>query len=601
MHPHSRYQDLLGSERPEYFQESHECESPAPYWRGHEMFPCIDPQLHSLRMGDTHNNAHYPGSIDAHRFLTAYDPIAHGFSPPYQRHESESVLFQLGVLNPWNDNFDECRHLRYLSPTDPWGNTLSSTESSVSDYTLSPDVVRRSHDFPFPQRNREFDGPSVGASSAISHSWPPQPSFVPTLPSPPIPSSHPPLSMRDLQVTRDPEPVEEPMDDKDALHHKLHLPEELELSEQAMSPADSGLGQSIHDDDAVKDEENDCGARESDNDSEFLPAQRTPRRSTTVRRHSLRSPRRQAPRAVIDPSSRVQKPSHNRGALVHMSRSKGKRQTVKKLAPGAKSFPCTFHHYGCRASFASKNEWKRHVASQHLQLGFYRCDLGSCAPEVARNQHKGYNDFNRKDLFTQHCRRMHAPWVGTKKSAESVTKKERDSFEKQLEDIRARCWIDRRKAPAKSKCGFCGQTFEDPKGWEERMEHVGRHLERDGSKIEQEEVDDGLKQWAIAEGVVRPGRRKGEWWLVGFEPEPNRTPRGQRRSRRLIVEHEESAEEENEEDTDNDDEETEAEDEDSIEVHRGDVPMETDDNDDSDSDDADVDADSETDAEAEED
>jgi len=51
------------------------------------------------------------------------------------------------------------------------------------------------------------------------------------------------------------------------------------------------------------------------------------------------------------------------------------------------------------------------------------------------------------------------------------------------------------------------------------MEHVGRHFERDGSRAEEEAVDDDLKQWAIEEGIVQAGKKKGAYWLVGFEKE----------------------------------------------------------------------------------
>lgn len=431
-----------------------------------------------------------------------------------------------------------------------------------------------------------------------SHTWTHPSALLPQPPITSVLSNH--TSLREIQVTPDPENEDEPVDDKEGLQLKINLPEELELSEQVISPPDSGLGQSIHEDEVMKDEEEDSGARESDDDSEFTPTKRTARHTITVSHHSLRSPRRQSAKAVLDPKARVQKPSQKGEVFHNNSRPKAKKLPVKKRESGTKCFPCTFHHYGCGSTFASKNEWKRHVASQHLQLGYYRCDMGSCSPHEARIQHKGYNDFNRKDLFTQHCRRMHAPWVGTKKGEESVSKKERDGFEKQLEGIRARCWIDRRKAPEKSKCGFCGEKFVDgkeAKGWEERMEHVGRHLEKDATKIEDEEVDEGLKAWAINEGVVKPGRKKDEWWLVGFEPVERKNSKGNRRSKRLVVKEEDDVDmkEDIKEEEEVDAESEEDDVEDSIEVKRADIKNEDDSEDDDEDEDEELDADAETD------
>lgn len=150
--------------------------------------------------------------------------------------------------------------------------------------------------------------------------------------------------------------------------------------------------------------------------------------------------------------------------------------------------------------FPNKNEWKRHVAYQHLQLGYYRCNLDTCNPDNIANttenkssQSKSstrshlsihntekltpplsskvkadedeiikiYNDFTRKDLFTQHFRRMHGPSrnpalrstpPGGKKATLVPTKEDEAAFERQLDLIREECWRTRRKAPACSGC-----------------------------------------------------------------------------------------------------------------------------------------------------
>lgn len=201
-------------------------------------------------------------------------------------------------------------------------------------------------------------------------------------------------------------------------------------------------------------------------------------------------------------------------------------------AARSRVFTCSFARYGCDSTFGSKNEWKRHVASQHLQLGFYRCDVDKCnihckGPNQHNRQHhkksrshlsndtacRIANDFNRKDLFTQHLRRMHAPWVQDGRTIEPrlPLNRERDAFERSLNDIRERCWHQQRKPPQCSQCGFCAQKFRGEHSWDERMEHVGRHYERDEQPdVEREDV--GLRQWAVQEGIIRP-MEEGRWIL----------------------------------------------------------------------------------------
>ena len=187
-------------------------------------------------------------------------------------------------------------------------------------------------------------------------------------------------------------------------------------------------------------------------------------------------------------------------------------------------FTCAFRRYGCASTFGSKNEWKRHVSSQHLCLSIYRCDLGGCVPQARHHSRKSssastsqedliYNEFNRKDLFTQHVRRMHGPG----KTALADVK---DAFENSLEDIRQRCWIYLRDAPSCSTCGFCPPdpntkqdvVFSGPTSWDERMEHVGRHLEK-CEKDSWEREDKVLRDWLIQEGLLE--ETDDGWKIVG--------------------------------------------------------------------------------------
>lgn len=238
-------------------------------------------------------------------------------------------------------------------------------------------------------------------------------------------------------------------------------------------------------------------------------------------------------------------------------------------------FICSFARYGCASTFGSKNEWKRHIASQHLQLGFYRCDLGRCNTAGHHLEHpsdnvephtdsmlaqttthkpaissthfspssssfppsfplsiKSHSDastgqeaeatarqsiFNRKDLFTQHLRRMHAPWL--QRGARHGSPEEEVAFEQQLGDVCARCLQSQRQPPPQSQCGFCDEKFTN---WDARMDHVGRHFEIGGAVKRHIETEDlALRQWAVDEGIILwmsqsngQGDGQGKWRLA---------------------------------------------------------------------------------------
>ena len=176
-----------------------------------------------------------------------------------------------------------------------------------------------------------------------------------------------------------------------------------------------------------------------------------------------------------------------------------------------RSYICMFARYGCPSSFSSKTTWKRHVSSQHLRLGVWKCDIGTCVPLRSPREIglEDWNIFNRKDLFTQHVRRMHGP-------SSSAPKAEKEAFENTLGNIRERCWRRLHPPPQHSLCGFClhsgGKTvFVGESGLEERMEHIGRHLEA-GDQEEDEDVE--LKKWMVHEKLM--WLEGGQWRVVGI-------------------------------------------------------------------------------------
>ena len=172
-------------------------------------------------------------------------------------------------------------------------------------------------------------------------------------------------------------------------------------------------------------------------------------------------------------------------------------------AAHTRPFPCAFSFAGCTSTFGSKNEWKRHIASQHLCLQYYRCS--ECPSSAAEG--KG-NEFNRKDLFTQHLRRMHAPFA-IKKALTKVDSKLNSEWDNHVRDLQQSCLVTRREPPQQVSCPKpdCGKEFEGHIAWDEWTEHVGRHMEKgDGIRLG---VDPMLAKWALDEGIIERDEHGG--------------------------------------------------------------------------------------------
>ncbi|KAI4730624.1 hypothetical protein E4T49_01650 [Aureobasidium sp. EXF-10728] len=187
----------------------------------------------------------------------------------------------------------------------------------------------------------------------------------------------------------------------------------------------------------------------------------------------------------------------------------------KQQANKAKTaYPCPFLPYGCPASFSSKNEWKRHLNTQHLCLSTYRCDL--CIPKPSSSSTPPQtNDFNRKDLFIQHLRRMHCENPSETVSSIKTTKYNCITIPNTPESLAEqadRCYIAPPSPPACTQCIFCCSTFSGPQAWIQRTEHISRHLERlrrDGievPKVENWRRDVELERWCLEIGVLVPHR-----------------------------------------------------------------------------------------------
>lgn len=184
-------------------------------------------------------------------------------------------------------------------------------------------------------------------------------------------------------------------------------------------------------------------------------------------------------------------------------------------------FRCIFTNYDCMATFGSKNEWKRHINRLHLRLAFWRCDLGGCRMDGPRQQKKQdehkdtrSNDFNRKDLFTQHLRRIHCP-TGIKQNAPELSR-----WNATLSEIHSRCYIEARDPPGWGRCVFCGRCFEGEGGWDDCLEHMGKYFERLDADRHVWTDDVQLRAWMAEHGLLQQNRQ-GRWTLT-FEGKQRR-------------------------------------------------------------------------------
>lgn len=146
-------------------------------------------------------------------------------------------------------------------------------------------------------------------------------------------------------------------------------------------------------------------------------------------------------------------------------------------------FICVFHFAGCTARFDAKNEWKRHVSTKHLGLNYWLCMEGKCGDERQSpcQRRAGLSEFgnifNRKDLYTQHIRRMHSAVIGQNTTDFKGADARSDGMVKMMQEkaLRVRC-----RLPEWMPCPVdgCGKVFVGGNTWDERMEHVAQqHFE----------------------------------------------------------------------------------------------------------------------------
>ncbi|KAK4634278.1 hypothetical protein CLAFUW4_01016 [Fulvia fulva] len=247
--------------------------------------------------------------------------------------------------------------------------------------------------------------------------------------------------------------------------------------------------------------------------SQYCPTEEVPRRSSQV--PDFRRRRTQSSRSISSSTARVNKrPQMNQRSSSYHHSPKSGTTDPRITTAGNRAFPCPLAVYGCPSTFGSKNEWKRHFSTQHMRLGFWRCDQCGSA-DTDRKQ----NDFNRKDLFIQHVRRMHAAETsrastGRRSLARSSKGNEEDQV---MAEIAKSCYQPLRSSPEHSGCLFCEQEFHGQGTWNDRMEHVGRHMDSE-KKSNSSPTDPGdwridamVQQWMTKVGIISS---RGTQWLI---------------------------------------------------------------------------------------
>jgi len=132
------------------------------------------------------------------------------------------------------------------------------------------------------------------------------------------------------------------------------------------------------------------------------------------------------------------------------------------------------------------------------------------------NPDSGGAIFNRKDLYTQHVRRMHIPDKYKDSNNNNNKSPEWDALlrEMQGQAERKRCQLPQyMRCPAEG----CTTDFNSPNAWDDRMEHVARHLDKPDEPrvVFGGDQDSTLTDWASSPSV-NIVRRVGEdkWELV---------------------------------------------------------------------------------------
>jgi hypothetical protein len=440
-----------------------------------------------------------------HRFLQGPSPLTFGVLDA----KLNKAHFTQGYDQPWLSAESHAYSPRNASPT---RTSISGTSSQSSRNELqSPLPLQASGDDApdWYQPGLSYPSPKLSQDGKYENE---------------LPTTGGNINLRVVELHHDNDEPEATTDDQDHAetnpkydHEQESNYENVEIViDRCKNYSESDISNNIRDAESVQPMTPGDGS-----DSEYNPLSRSrknKKRSLPTNRSSRKSTRRRGDQKRSLVSTHLTVPRVDKKGRV----AKATSCAIVKGSDVLRPFPCPLAVYGCRSDFISKNEWKRHIATKHVKLAFWRCDL--CQENVDANDDQTvyHNDFNRKDLFAQHLRRMHKADEKVVLGPERYNIKKHPVNEENLAAHQQRCHIVLRAAPQQSACLFCEDVFNGPNSWEQRIEHVGRHLEKDGKNISLDPTrwreDKVLEQWLEAEGLVARDHNGG--WKIG-----NGTPR----------------------------------------------------------------------------
>lgn len=306
-----------------------------------------------------------------------------------------------------------------------------------------------------------------------------------------------------------------------------HLPEvkeEIHVPEPNLTPVYPAI--EADDEAHSADEVEHARVKIEDEDEEYQPSKKPKRANAHASRAGKAQKRTSSSAHTPHATKRVKTESNDTNTISNIATVKASLKGAKRSFPckecrdivfkdmnglqkhiktqHTRPFICVFHFAGCTSTFASKNEWKRHCASQHLLLHYWLCQQDLCAKVTNSHPHTSSKPsvpwqgqyggapcegnvpalpngaiFNRKDLYTQHLRRMHVP-LSVKKQVKQ--KKPVPEWEDNVRAYQEGAHRTRCHLPSRMDCPApgCQAEFEGPNAWDERMEHVAKHLDKAG-------------------------------------------------------------------------------------------------------------------------
>jgi hypothetical protein len=452
-------------------------------YQDHESRRCVRTDFQLMDCSEDFDMSHWLGNQ-----LVSQRPLEmhYHFSSGHQLLEGQDWVRDPNITSPPCHPLPTSRYPSYHSPNEepqhPYYSSPSTlyNNSSASSDRLSPSIGSRASSLLPSPHLCHLDVPAL---EFISHS-------DEYYENPPC------VAMQNVQKTAD-AMNEDPVDDYIGYEYEAQEPQELvpvasDFSEAMTStygqhPIPVAYQETLNESSSEPSPE---PASISEPESDYNPGP-----SPAVRRCRAA---KQAPTAIIR--------GHNRVTKRRLPLTKPPRSSHET----PRAFLCPLAPYGCKSAFNAKNEWKRHAMTQHFRMGFWRCDQCTESPDRP-------NDFNRKDLFVQHVRRMHP--TNTVVPAPNNSKKKGRAQDKvatveaALNNIAERCYQLTHSAPESCCCVFCEETFEGEGAMESRTEHVGKHMESrrkeglDPVAVGDWREDKELESWLLLHGMI--GRKNG--------------------------------------------------------------------------------------------